>query len=73
MLRSAWVETDAASKTANMTSVETRLLAASVFTSALRGAFCTPVPPRCLLLPVVENRSKNIPAPEQRVIPFDCN
>ena len=35
--RSAWVNTDAASKTANATSVETRLLAASVFPHALRA------------------------------------
>ena len=45
--RSAWVKTDAASKTANATSVETHTLAASVFTYALRGTFYTPVPPRC--------------------------
>jgi hypothetical protein len=35
-------KTDAASKTANATSVEIRLVAASVFTHALRGTFCTP-------------------------------
>jgi hypothetical protein len=39
--RSAWVKTDAASKTANATYVETHTLTASVFTHALRGTFCT--------------------------------
>ena len=46
-LASAWVKTDAANETANATSGETRLLAASVFTHALRGKFfslCTPPP-----------------------------
>ena len=46
VLRSAWVKTDAASKTANATSVKTRLLAASVFTHALRGTLCTPCTPQ---------------------------
>jgi hypothetical protein len=41
--RSAWVKTDTASKMANATSVETRLLVASGFTHELRGTFCTPV------------------------------
>jgi hypothetical protein len=41
--RSAWVITDASSKTANATSVETHTLAASVFTHAVRVTF---IPPR---------------------------
>jgi hypothetical protein len=43
---SAWVKTDAASKTANATSGETRLLATSVFTYALRDIFCTSCTPQ---------------------------
>ena len=39
VLRSAWVKTDAATKTANATSVQTHTLAASVFTHALQGTF----------------------------------
>ena len=43
--RSAWVNTDAASKTTTTTSIETHTLAASVFTHTLRGIFCIPCTP----------------------------
>ena len=43
--RIAFVKTDAASKTANATSVETHTLAALIFTHALRGTLFTPCTP----------------------------
>ena len=42
-----WAKTDAASNTANATSVETYTLTASLFTHVLRGTFCAPCTPRC--------------------------
>jgi hypothetical protein len=68
--RSAWIKTDTESKTANATSVETHLLAASVLTHTLRDTFCTPCtsglcPPLFSPKPMSRRNIMNAPMVEQ--------